>query len=204
MKQMVIGLMGPGGAGKSTVAEYLAIKHGFARRHIARPIKRMLGSLLDEFGYDRVTIARYLDGDLKRSLIPELKVTSTQAQQNIGTELGRNLWYPEVWTDAWTRWAAKQAAAGRNLVHESVRFENEAETIRRFGGILVKIIRPGNMDGVEARHVSEQGEIEPDWVIVNDQDLKALNRQVDALVRILEQGGPVGKLKVDPVSELIV
>jgi len=75
----IIGLMGYAGAGKSAVARILCDEHGFVSPHIGRPLKRMLGALLDEIGYDAATIARYIDGDLKRSIIPELGVTSTEA-----------------------------------------------------------------------------------------------------------------------------
>jgi cytidylate kinase len=179
MKPVIIGLMGFGGAGKSTVADRLVAAHGFERYHLLTPGKQMLRALLREFGYDAATIERYVEGDLKRAVIPELTVTSTEAQQHIGTELGRNLWNERVWLDHWLRWAQGRRA----VVQESVRSADEAEAIRERGGVLVEVRRPGV--GPLSGHSSESLPAAPDQVLVNAGNLAELAGMVDSLVRAL-------------------
>jgi hypothetical protein len=169
---MIVGLMGYAGAGKSTVARHLCEAHGFVAPHIARPLKLMLGTLLDEIGYDEATIARYIDGDLKRSVIPELGITATEAQQTLGTEWGRNCVRADFWLSLWLAKADFLVASGSRVVQESVRYANEAEALRARGAILIEVRRPGV--GPLSGHSSERLPAEPDHVLLNDADLSAI------------------------------
>lgn len=167
---MIIGLQGYAGSGKSTVAQYLATKHGFARRHIKRPIARMASVLLLELGLPSNSIAKYLDGHRKRDSIPGLGGRSaTEIQQFLGTEFGRNFIHPDIWLDIWSAWAAQHP----KVVQESVRFANEAERC----DVIWEVRRPGY--GALNGHVSEALPVVADVVLVNDGDLELLYRQVD-------------------------
>jgi hypothetical protein len=84
-KIKAIGLSGYAGSGKSEVAKYLEAKYPCRRQHIAEPLRGMLRTLLQAFGMDEHTIWAYLEGPLKEQLIPELGVTSRQAQITLGT-----------------------------------------------------------------------------------------------------------------------
>ncbi|GHE51159.1 hypothetical protein GCM10019059_07980 [Camelimonas fluminis] len=148
---MLIGLMGYAGVGKSTVARILCAEHGFVAPHIASPIKTMLGALLRSTGYDAQTVARFVDGDLKREIIPELGVTATEAQQTIG-DWGR-VCRPDLWLSLWLAKADAIIAAGGRVVQESVRFADEATAIKARGGILIEVRRPGF--GPLSAHASE-------------------------------------------------
>lgn len=145
---MIIGLQGYGGAGKSTVANYLAERHGFARRHIKFPLAKMFVSLLIDSGLGEThdQIERYVNGDLKRQPIPELGGRSpTEIQQFLGTQFGRDFIDPDLWLNIWSRWAEGH----ENVVQESVRFANEAARC----DVIWEIRRPGF--GPLNDHVSE-------------------------------------------------
>lgn len=178
---MIIGFIGYGGAGKSEAAKHLRQRHGFVSPHIGHPLKQMLRALLSEFGYNPYMIDRYLEGDLKREIIPELQVTSTQAQQHIGVELGRTLWHDRVWIDAWCRRVDEHLAAGRSVANESVRFANEAEEIRARGGVIIEIRRPG-VGPLPGGHVSEVLPCQPDTLLHNDGPVEILRTRIDGLV----------------------
>jgi hypothetical protein len=180
----IIGLMGYAGAGKSAVARILCDEHGFVSPHIGRPLKRMLAALLEEIGYDAATIARYIDGDLKRSVIPELGVTSTEAQQTLGLEWGRDCIRPDLWLSLWLAKADRIATAGGRVVQESVRFANEAEALRARGAIIVEVQRPGV--GPHSDHASERLPAEPEVIISNDGDLLDLSGRVRDALKIHE------------------
>jgi hypothetical protein len=175
---MIIGLQGYAGSGKSTVADYLAKRHGFARRHIKQPIAEMTRVLIayavpmiSEHGLDAC-----LDGSLKRTPITALgNRTSTEIQQSLGTEFGRNFLHQDIWLDIWSAWAAQHTL----VVQESVRFANEAERC----DVIWEVRRPG-YEALNA-HVSEALPAEPDVVLDNSGDLEALYAQID---REIEKG----------------
>lgn len=181
MMPRLIGLMGFAGAGKSEVARHLCAAHGFVAPHIKAPFAAMFATLLREIGYGEEMIARIIDGDLKRAIVPELGVTSTQVQQDLGTAFGRNCIRPTIWLDLWCAKVDRLLAAGIPVVLESCRFPVEAEVIKARGGVLVEIRRPGF--GPLNAHESERVPAPADWVLNNDGTLDDLRRQADRLVR---------------------
>lgn len=173
---MIIGLQGYAGSGKSTVADYLEHKHGFARRHIKFPLAQMAKVLMMHAYVDggRTQLDRYIDGDLKRTPIPELGGrTATEIQQFLGTEFGRNFIHPDIWLDIWSAWAAGH----ERVVQESVRFANEADRC----DVIWEIRRPGYeaLNG----HVSEALPCDaPDAIIENNGDLGKLYADIEWLL----------------------
>lgn len=171
---MIIGLQGYAGSGKSTVATYLAERHGFARRHIKMPIACMTLALLKEAGIARsADRIRHVDGDLKRTPIPALgNRSATEIQQFLGTEFGRNFIHPDIWLDIWSAWARGH----ERVVQESVRFANEAERC----DVVWEIRRPGYaaLNG----HVSEALPATADTILYNNGSLTDLYAQVDATI----------------------
>lgn len=189
----VVGLSGFAQSGKTTAALYLEQKYGVRRKHIAEPLRAMLAVLLKANGMSSEMITRYLEGDLKEQLIPELGVTSRYAQITLGTEWGRELVNNDLWANTWERGIGE----GESVMNDSVRFPNEAEAIRRRGGVVIMIKRPGTrpakfkwgkigeflfdklglMWGV---HDSERSDrIKPDFIIHNDSSVEQLHADLD-------------------------
>lgn len=190
----VVGLSGFAQSGKTTAALHLEQKYGIRRKHIAEPLRAMLAVLLQANGMSSDMITRYLEGDLKEQLIPELGVTSRYAQITLGTEWGRELIGPDLWAKTWERGVAE----GESVMNDSVRFPNEADAIRALGGVVIMIKRPGTrpakfkwgkigeflfdkfglMWGV---HDSERiDRIKPDFVIHNDSSIEQLKADLDS------------------------
>ncbi|SDK39440.1 hypothetical protein [Bradyrhizobium ottawaense] len=190
----VVGLSGFAQSGKTTAALYLEQKYGIRRKHIAEPLRAMLAVLLKANGMSADMITRYLEGDLKESMIPELGVTSRYAQITLGTEWGREMINPDLWADTW----AAGVAEGESVMNDSVRFPNEQEAIKGLGGVTIMIKRPGTrpakftwgrfgeflydkfglMWGV---HGSERiDRIKPDFIIHNDSSLEQLYADLDS------------------------
>lgn len=194
----VVGLSGFAQSGKTTAALYLEQKYGIRRKHIAEPLRAMLAVLLTANGMKADEITRYLEGDLKEQVIPCLGVTSRYAQITIGTEWGRELISQDLWASTW----ARGIADGESVMNDSVRFPNEAEAVRKLGGIVIMIKRPGAkpakfkwgkigeflydkfglMWGV---HDSERSDrIKADFVIHNDASVEQLYADLDEAMAI--------------------
>jgi hypothetical protein len=142
---MIIGLSGYAQSGKDTVADILTAKYGYKRVAFADPIRKLLYELnphlskhhslqefVDEYGWD---IAKKTSE--VRSLLQNLGVA---ARKVIGES---------VWVDA----AFHQMNGSCNYVITDVRFENEADKVREFGGEVWRVKRPG-VEAVNG-HISE-------------------------------------------------
>lgn len=178
---MILGLTGYGGAGKTTVANILRAKHGFMGPHIKLPFWKMARVFLAEFEIPEGMINRYLDGDLKRTVIPEIGVDGTHIQQTLGFEWGRDCIDAEVWLKLWLKRVQKIADAGGSVVQESVRAPNEVSAIRAQGGLIAEVRRPG-VGPLQGEHVSEFLVPDPDVVIENAGTVADLELVIAALV----------------------
>ncbi|MCA1379364.1 hypothetical protein I6F34_00820 [Bradyrhizobium sp. BRP05] len=194
----VVGLAGFAQSGKTTAALYLEQKYAIRRKHIAEPLRAMLAVLLKANGMKDSMITRYLEGDLKESVIPELGVTSRYAQITLGTEWGRQLIGDDLWANTW----ARDIHDGEDVMNDSVRFPNEAEAIRKLGGIVIMIKRPGTKPAkfkwgklgeflydklglLWGVHDSERiDRIKPDFVIHNDSSIEQLHADLDEVMAL--------------------
>lgn len=193
-----IGLSGYAQSGKTTAANYIEQVYGFERRHIAEPLRDMLAVLLRWNNVPEDMIPRYLTGDLKESLIPEIGRTSRELQISLGTGWGREQVHQDLWARTWTR----GIRPGHKAMNDSVRFPNEEGAIRycHGGGFTILIRRAGThpvafkwgafgrflyrrlglMWGV---HDSERTDrLRADHIIDNDGSLDDLYREIDAIM----------------------
>jgi len=142
---LLIALTSPAPAmGKSTVAERLIKAHGFHLLKFAAPLKDMIRIMLQRHcGIHEAMVERYVEGDLKEVVIPELGVTGRHLMVTLGTEWGRDQVRPDLWVhlvcQAVTRWRS----LGRNVVIDDLRFVNEFEMVQALGGEPVRVVRPG-------------------------------------------------------------
>lgn len=182
----IIGFVGRAGSGKSTASARAIAAHGFQRGTFARALKLMLRTLLNYRGADAVTINRMVDGDLKEIPSSHLNGKSPRvAMQTLGSEWGRDCIDRDLWVDT-------EMDATRDLprvVFDDVRFSNEVAAIRKAGGMVVRVMRPGTVN--VSAHASEEVDwLECDATIDNDGSPIDLARRVDALI----VGGFVGGL----------
>lgn len=182
MKPLLIGLTGPMGCGKTTVATHLIREHGFTEYSFASPLKDMLCAML---GITEIRLE-----ELKRSELPILPERNGEpfpsmrrALQTIGTEWGRQ----QIHSELWLALAEQRIAAMSNwlsmdrIVISDVRFENEADFIRQKGGIVIHI-QPENR--THHTHASESGvRIEAsDYVLANKGTLHELYTTTDTAI----------------------
>lgn len=167
MKIALIGLTGLAGSGKTTVASLLATngKRPAVTLKLAQPLYDM-----QQYIYQRAGLEQPATKD--RKLL-----------QYLGTEWGRGI-DQEIWLKVWTRdyLELRERRPDALIVVDDVRFDNEAQLIRSFGGRVVQVMADA---GARARrlnqdvpsHASENG-VSPDlidWRVNNNfswQDLE--------------------------------
>jgi hypothetical protein len=137
MNNLIIGLCGKAGSGKTTIAKELAAKYGGWRMSFASPIKAILK---DYF---------FWDGETKDA-------KWRKAMQYLGTEFGRTIVDDEIWLKHMERQIS--LVADTTIIIDDVRFDNEAKWIKDNGGIVVNVMREESYNLEENKnHASEQG-----------------------------------------------
>ena len=168
---MIIGLTGKARSGKDTVAEHLAVAHGFHHYWFSKPMKDACRSM---FGWDDA----HLYGDLKEVVDPRFGISPRVALQTLGTEWGRNT----INSDLWILRAQKEMEQHDCIVISDCRFDNEAEAVLASGGIVIEVSRADISE--VAAHSSENG-ISSKLVtfrIDNNGTLQDLYKSVDNLL----------------------
>ncbi len=175
---MIIGLTGKSGAGKDEVAKRLVLKHGFSRLAFADPLKIAARHI---FGLSDAQ----LWGAEKDKIDPYWGMTPGQLMQRLGTECLRNGFapVPGIGEDVWIKALFRKVEPGRDYVITDVRFPNEADEIKRWGGKIYRVIRPGHVSA-RAPHVSENALLDYETAgrIWNARTLEALYETVDLVM----------------------
>lgn len=164
----VVALTGLAGSGKSTLADYLIARHGYVRVKFAGPLKAMMAAI----GLSN----DHIEGKLKELPTPLLQgKTPRFAMQTIGTEWGRDTIGPNFWTGLWARTANDVLDNGGRVIVDDCRFDNEAETVRALGGMVIQLTGRG---GIAGTHQSEAG-VDADIVLHNTGSITDLHTQAD-------------------------
>ena len=177
---MIIGICGPAGAGKTTVAEILCAAGTGVSIPLADPLYKGLAAM---FGLSEADLS---DRWMKEQPIDWIGQSPRRLLQTLGTEWGRAVVGDDIWVTICLRRAHQNLQAGfRTVVIPDVRFENEARAIRAAGGIIIRVTRPsGCVDGEAMRHSSEGGIDESlvDVTVHNTGSMAQLRRAVKATI----------------------
>lgn len=176
MTTTLIGLSGYARSGKDTVADFLCRMHAFDKMAFADPMREALLTLnpnIDLNGY-RVTLQQAVDAVGWEGIKP-LSNEMRPLLQRFGTEVCRHMFGQDIWVNTTMR----RIKPNQKVVIADVRFENEADAIRKAGGVVWRIERPG-IDPANA-HASEHAldDYEFDLVIWNNGTLNDLKAKVE-------------------------
>lgn len=177
----IIGLAGAARSGKDTAGAYLVARHGYERRSFADAV-RTAALAIDPYVATRASTRRLTDlvaakGWEAAKELPDVR----RLLQRVGTELGRDLFGDDTWVDI----ATKGLHGGERVVFTDVRFANEAAAVRRLGGIVVALERPGaGLAGPEGAHASEVIDFAIDATVANDGDVGRLHERLDHLLGV--------------------
>ena len=184
---MLLGLCGYAACGKDTAAQVLLDEFGFHRVAFADPIKQALLALAplvpgpDEGEFLRVSQFAADRSWAEVKEYPEVR----RLMQILGTEVGRNLFDPEIWVKLAERKLTSTLSVG-DTVMTDVRFPNEARLIKTHGGILVRVTRPGF--GPVNEHVSDRASENwtYDYQLENKGTVEELHQKMRDLVAELQ------------------
>jgi hypothetical protein len=177
---MIIGLSGYAQTGKDTVAEHIVKNYGFARVAFADPIREALYKLNPKVRLGEsigVSLAHAVD-NMGWEEVKKLSLDARELLQRLGTEVGRDMFGEDFWINK----AMLKATEHKNVVISDTRYFNEAESIKKHGGILIRINKP-NTNEVN-NHESEKNlnSYPFDYTIVNSSTKQDLYKLIDKLL----------------------
>jgi hypothetical protein len=178
---MIIGLSGYAQSGKDTVAGMLIGLHGYESIAFANNIRKLLYAT-DPFINDGHPVFRLQDlvdsqgWENAKATAPEVR----RLLQDLGVG-ARNIFGEDFWVEQ----TLKNINLTDRVVITDVRFQNEAEAIKKIDGAKIwRINRPGV--GPVNDHISETDMDLWDWDAVitnnNDNDMQALIGQIKDLL----------------------
>lgn len=174
----LIGLIGFKQSGKSTAANHLVAKHGYYNELFASSLKNDLMHGL--FGMNHAQV----EGHLKEVVDEKYGMSPRQIMQLVATDWFRSQW-PNFWVDK--AWRSLEDKFGKvfnvPIVFSDVRFKNEEKLIRDKGGIIVRVVRLGQVSN--DLHISEREQLEikaDHTIIAADGEVDIIQRDMDAIV----------------------
>lgn len=151
----VIGLAGVARVGKTTTADIFEKTFGVYPIAFADPIKSMIREM-------DPSIPWYKYEENKEEIIPELGVSLRFLYQTLGTEWGRNLVRPQIWTEVLQRTVERNSDL---FLVTDVRYVNEADWVRDQGGLIIHVHKESP---AEVRAHSSEAGVD---IVVGDQHI---------------------------------
>lgn len=169
---MLIAFLGKKRSGKTTCADYLVNK-GFKKVNFK-------DALIDELKENFPDLLREIGDDfndktpVRRALL-----------QNYGTEVRRRD-DEDYWVKKWEQRAyGAELTTNVDIVVDDCRFLNEAEIIKKYNGIIIKVEREG-YNGDNHQSETEQDQIKPDFTIQNNSTVYELYEQINKILLTYE------------------
>jgi len=173
MATKIVGIAGKARSGKDTVA-------GFLREHFNYDVYSFAQPIRDITKYLLLIDEEYIEGGKKEDKLDWVDTSYREFAQKLGTEFVREMIDQDFWIKRAVQYVKQYKP--EYIVIPDVRFENEAEWIRKQGGIVWHLDRP---DVVKVRdHISEAGVSvdKGDPLISNKGSLGDLYKVVEKIV----------------------
>jgi hypothetical protein len=169
-------------AGKDTFASLLQKYHPYEKLAFADSVWEFMLAF-DPYvdlqkGWRLTQVVRFHTRDEAKMLYPEIR----RLLQMVGTDAVRHMIDNNTWVDMME---AKIRNSPNPVVISDLRFPNEADLVKRLGGLVVKIERAATDESYGSDHVSESyiDVIKEDLLIYNNSDLNDLELAARELVR---------------------
>lgn len=174
MSGKLIGITGYARSGKDELAKSLFLRGNYRPMAMSDALREM-AMVLDPILTDGDEEWYSLSQTIMREGYTEAKKHKGVREylQILGTNAVRNILGEDSWVAAAERQFVSSLAEGSNVTVTGIRFPNEVNMIKRYGGTMIKVLREGT--GPVNQHVSDDIDNLPvDVVIFNNGTLQDL------------------------------
>lgn len=179
----IIAITGRAGAGKDTLAEELELNYEYTVLRFADPLKDMVCTLL---GIDREELE---NRERKEDPVYGIGGASRRRlMQTLGTEWGRQYINTDLWATATIQRAIEAVQEGRHVVIPDCRFINEAEAIRKAGGVVLEVSREAHIVDQQTLNHSSEAPLPRsliDGIVRNDSSIEDLKLRLQLRLETL-------------------
>jgi deoxynucleotide monophosphate kinase-like protein len=182
----LVGITGYATSGKDTFAKSLALRGGFHVMGMSDALvnmARVLNPLLQYDDGQLFELNRVLDavGYTEAKKIPSVR----EYLQRLGTEAVRDILGNDAWVNAAERKFYGWLENDEHVAVTGIRFPNEANMIKRFGGTIVKILRNGTEPSNGHSSDTELDTLPVDVVVFNNGTVDDLGKEASKFLRTL-------------------
>lgn len=179
---MLVGITGYAQAGKDELAKSLRLRAGFWHMGMSDALLKMALVLDPILPYEDGTLFQFSQVVGRLGYTESKNIPSVRAyMQRLGTEAVRDIIGENSWVQAAERKFVPLLEEGVNVAVTGVRFASEANMIKRYGGVIVRIEREGF--GPVNAHASDQLDDVPcDVVVFNNGTLQDLASSAQKLI----------------------
>lgn len=169
---MLVGLCGKSGCGKDTVADFIVKEYKFTKRSMATPLKNSIKELFC------LTDDQLYDPKLKNVVIPKWNKSPRDLCQILGTDMLRNKFDEDIFTKNMEAFIIENEI---NIIIPDVRFQNEINLIKKYGGTVWNIDRNQKLEDYHL-HESECQILNADEIIYNNKSIDDLHNKIKSLM----------------------
>lgn len=144
------------------------------------PSNSTLGRLINELGKGRYALHKREKRRAIKAILDKGFSTPREILQAVGTDIARNICSETYWIDKTRETIQSWVVRKESVIISDVRFQNEADLIREFGGQVFEITR--NTEKSEDNHISENISIDSDGKICNNGSIEDLNKELEGLL----------------------
>lgn len=185
----IVGISGKAQSGKSTLTEYLTEKYGYEEYSFAGPLKQILLHL----GFEHEEL--YGTGQQKLVKNKHWGYSGREAMQKIGTELFRES-LPKILPKMERIWIRLfeidcEEKGDKNYILSDIRRLDEADAIRKLGGVIIRTVKTVNDFNEKYRQHSSETEIDqivPDFILDNDKNsIESARKTIDEYLGSIQE-----------------
>lgn len=179
----IVGLTGHPSSGKQDVAAILVKKYGFTAYKMAQPLMDCLHHLFN------IPREWFEDDELRATPFPTLGIEPSRLMNSLEAQWGRKLIAEDIWVKAAEarlyEMSGHGADPGFKVVIPRITYEDEADWVRKSGGVVMHVSKVGTSSDSAPRKPIEY--IEGDVVIDNNRGKLWLYSQVEKAVALTER-----------------
>lgn len=144
------------------------------------PSNSVLGLLIDQLGKGRYALHKKVKREAIKEVINRGFKTPREILQAVGTDVARNICSETYWIDLAEEVLKSWIARKENVIISDVRFQNEADLIKKLGGEVIEITRKTEKD--EDNHISENTTLDISKKVCNNTSIEELNEKLKELL----------------------